>query len=298
MRTTPALVLLSLCILVTPSSARTDDAPETRAIPSVSATAGNAWLMLVATSCTDPDRETDFNAWYDDIDIPDVLEVPGYERARRGLRLGTAAEPVAALPDDQGRYVALYDIQSGNIDKTIIEMLMATRKMESRGRTTGLLKVTERVYYLRLAPPMQRARHPQTSSADAASNDGDDDYLFVERIDCCGSTAAARSFTDWYQHEHVARVLEQPGFERATRYELYRVLMIEPKTATRYLTVYELSARSTDEALQRMDTARALLRTQARSQGTFAENGSLMFMKIRDVRRPSSAAIQSENATR
>ena len=28
------------------------------------------WLMLVATRCTDPAREAQFNAWYDDIDIP------------------------------------------------------------------------------------------------------------------------------------------------------------------------------------------------------------------------------------
>jgi hypothetical protein len=35
---------------------------------------------------------------------------------------------VSALPADEGRYIALYDIASGNIDKTIIEMLMATRR--------------------------------------------------------------------------------------------------------------------------------------------------------------------------
>ncbi|HEY6926549.1 MAG TPA: hypothetical protein VI653_23900, partial [Steroidobacteraceae bacterium] len=39
------------------------------------------WLMLVRTVNTDPSKEQEFNAWYDDIDIPDVLKVPGYRRA-------------------------------------------------------------------------------------------------------------------------------------------------------------------------------------------------------------------------
>ena len=45
----------------------------------------NNWLMMVTTKSTDTAREAEFNDWYDDIDIPDVLAVPGYMRARRGL---------------------------------------------------------------------------------------------------------------------------------------------------------------------------------------------------------------------
>jgi hypothetical protein len=264
------------------NTATAPSAAGTPAPPTVSATAGNDWLMLVATQNTDPPREAEFNAWYDDIDIPDVLEVPGYQRARRGLRLGTAASPVTELPADEGRYVALYDISSGNIDKTIIEMLMATRKMEARGRTTDLLKVTERVYYIRHAPPTERGADLKSSTSAASGNE----YLYVERFDCCNDSGAERRFNEWYDRQHVASVLDEPGFERATRYELYRVLMIEPKTATRWLTVYELRAQSPEDAVRSMDAARASLREAARTQGHFAENGSMMFRKIRDVRRP------------
>ena len=57
-------------------------------------------------------------------------------------------------------------------------------------------------------------------------------------------------FNDWFDREHVASVLARPGFERATSYELYRVLMNEPKEASRYLTVYEFRARSPEEAVR------------------------------------------------
>ena len=134
----------------------------------VSATAGNDWLMLVATQITDPPREAEFNAWYDDIDIPDVLEVPGYQRARRGLRLGTATSPVTSCPPTKGAMSRSTTFDPANIDKTIIEMLMATRKMEARGRTTDLLKVTERVYYMRHAPPVEAPRRSACRARAAA----------------------------------------------------------------------------------------------------------------------------------
>ncbi len=46
------------------------------------------WFYVVKTKSTDPAREAEFNAWYDDIDIPDVLAVPGFMRARRAVHKG------------------------------------------------------------------------------------------------------------------------------------------------------------------------------------------------------------------
>jgi hypothetical protein len=259
-----ALVLLFANVLAGRASAAESTPPD------------DAWLMMVATRCTDAAREAQFNAWYDDIDIPDVLEVPGYMRARRGLRLGTPASPVSALPDDEGRYVALYDIASSAIDKTIIEMLMATRKMEARGRSTDLLKVTERVYYHRYSPPID---------AHSVASNGKREFLYVERIDCCRDAVTARRFNAWYDDTYLPETLETIGVLRATRYELYRVLMIEPKEASRYLTVYELQADSPEDAALKMNDLRQRLRAKAGSTGLFAESGSTMYAKIRDVKR-------------
>jgi hypothetical protein len=53
------------------------------------------WLMMVRTVNTDATKEREFNAWYDDIDIPDVLKVPGYWRARRGRTIQLTNAPIA-----------------------------------------------------------------------------------------------------------------------------------------------------------------------------------------------------------
>jgi hypothetical protein len=59
------------------------------------------WFYLVKSKPSDPAREAEYNAWYDDIDVPDVLEVPGFMRARRAVAVtlpgsvgGAASEPI------------------------------------------------------------------------------------------------------------------------------------------------------------------------------------------------------------
>ena len=236
------------------------------------------WLMMVATLCTDPKREADFNTWYNDIDIPDVLEVPGYQRARRGTIVDSVVPEPSPLPQI-GRYVALYDIDSEAIDKTIIEMLMATRKMESRRRSTDLLKVTERVYYHESAPAI-------TAAGPRAA--GGQEFLFLERVDCCGDAAAERRFNSWYTKTHLPQMLQRAGMQRATRYELYRVLMIEEQAASKYLTVFELTAPSLAAAQREADYARQQLLAGAPTDD-WTTKRSILYRKIRDVARPTGA---------
>jgi hypothetical protein len=236
------------------------------------------WLMIVATLCTDLQREADFNTWYNDIDIPDVLEVPGYQRARRGIIVDSAVPELSPLPQI-GRYAALYNIESYAIDKTIIDMLMATRKMESRRRSTDLLQVTERVYYHESAP---------TITALGSRAVGDQEYLFVERVNCCADAAAERRFKSWYAKTHVPQMLERAGMQRATRYELYRVLMIEEQAASKYLTVFELTAPSLAAAQREADYARQQLLAGAPTD-EWTTKRSIMYKKIRDVARPAGA---------
>src|SRR6516162_9447561 len=183
------------------------------------------WLMMVRTVNTDPTKELEFNAWYDDIDIPDVLKVPGYWRARRGRTLQLTAPAVAqsAEPQEQGHYVALYNIESSAMDKTIIDMLMATWKMLSEGRDTPLLRVTERAYYRQWTAPVTIA---------SAKGEGRNRFLVLERFDVAPG-ADSRRFESWYKGMSRKAAGDVSGVLRTTRYELYRVLMFEPKYAPR-----------------------------------------------------------------
>lgn len=174
-----------------------------------SAAIGSEWLMMVKSQNTDPAREADFEHWYNEIDIPDVLAVPGYERARRGHAVG----------DGQRPYVALYTIASSDMDKTIIAMLMASWRMDQLGRGTDLIKVTERIYYKR------------DGNAARSVGTGKPTHLYLHR---------SKGMT-----EKTLRAIVNAGLAvGATPYRVYNVLMHEPVAVPEELVVFELSAAS------------------------------------------------------
>ncbi len=236
------------------------------------------WLMLVATKNLDERQEAAFNHWYDDIDIPDVLKVPGYQRARRGLRQSVAGFSSPTAEGTDGRYLALYDIDTTSMDRTIIDMLLAAKKMDMTGRSIDALKVTERVYWRRHGAALEVAH------AKAA---GRNTFLYLERVSCCRDDATLSALDDWYDNTHLPDVARAgtPGLRRMTRYEVYRVVMVEPISVPRFLTVYEFEATSADNVVAAMREVNQQLAKADRMSEWFSDSGSAVFQQIREVRR-------------
>jgi hypothetical protein len=69
------------------------------------------YILTVATSPL-PGREDEFNRWYDEVHLAEVLAVPGFGSAARFVADG---EPAGTAP----RYLAIYDIDSDDIDATM-----------------------------------------------------------------------------------------------------------------------------------------------------------------------------------
>lgn len=218
--------------------------------PSSSEQGQRNWLMVVKSINTNPDRSAAFDAWYDDIDVPDVLKVPGYMRARRGQR--EDRDSGSGTTDVRDGYVALYDIRSADIDKTIIAMLMASWRMDQVGRSTELIKVVERVYYRRLAAPILGVTEHKRQ------------WLFLARTEQPPSFSSLR------------RLAANGHYNSATCYVLDRVLMHEPHSVPKYLTVFEIAADTLDEATSETKTIGAAL--PDRDHG--------MYLLITDKARP------------
>lgn len=236
----------------------------------------NNWLMMVKTRNTDPAKDAEFNDWYNKVDIPDVLEVPGYMRARRGFGQVIPEFPTPDLQPDKGQYIAFYNIKTGNMDKTIIDMLMASWEMEKEGHSTSLLKVTERVYYHQYTPAYE---------ARAAKSAGKNKYLYVVKINCCRDKVELAKFDAWYDGTYVPAVMKTPGFIRTTRYELYRVLMIKPVEIPPFLAVYEIEADTPEQALKNLHKTVDQLSAAGRMNKLYVEESSAIYLTINDVKR-------------
>lgn len=66
------------------------------------------YLLFAFSDCKDPKREKEFNDWYDNIHIPDMLEVPGMISATRWM----SAE---GKQGEIRKYLALYELETDDI---------------------------------------------------------------------------------------------------------------------------------------------------------------------------------------
>lgn len=72
-------------------------------------------VMVVETSPVDPSREDDFNDWYTNAHLPELLAVPGFVRARRFKVTGEPAE-------GRHRYLAIYEIEADDLSAPLAEL--------------------------------------------------------------------------------------------------------------------------------------------------------------------------------
>ncbi len=77
-------------------------------------------ILLVQSSPTSPDREDEYNDWYDNVHLDEVCSIPGFVGARRYKLSDTnIVAPEGALP-----YLAIYEIESDDLAATLNELVV------------------------------------------------------------------------------------------------------------------------------------------------------------------------------
>ena len=93
--------------------------------------------MIIASNCNDKKRETEFNEWYNKLHIPDVLSgCPDFKKASRYKTLGDDRKT-------KGKYLAIYEIETNDIKKTMEAHAQNMQNVRKMGRFTDLFS---RVY--------------------------------------------------------------------------------------------------------------------------------------------------------
>ena len=64
-------------------------------------------LWMVTTRCTDPAREAEFNRWYDEVHLPDLLSVPHIVAAQRYTLAGPPSQT-----EPGAQYLAVYELDT------------------------------------------------------------------------------------------------------------------------------------------------------------------------------------------
>jgi hypothetical protein len=89
------------------------------------------YMFFVFSDCKDPSRENEFNEWYNNFHVPDMLEISGMIKATRW----TSASD---KPNQRRKYLALYELETDDIDKFDADVRKATMSTIKRGRFSDL----------------------------------------------------------------------------------------------------------------------------------------------------------------
>ena len=114
------------------------------------------YLFFTYSDCKDPDREDEYNEWYNTKHVPDMLEIPGMIQATRWI---SGEERTGK----QRKYLAMYELETDDIEEFDNKVREATMSSIERGRFSDLPAFeppdVPRFYYQIL--PVQK---PKTSS--------------------------------------------------------------------------------------------------------------------------------------
>jgi len=90
--------------------------------------------VLVFTNCADPAREKEFNEWYDNTHVPDVLETPGFVGCTRYEMIGNPGP-------GQGKFLAVYEVESDDLPSTMAGLQQRVAQLAAQGRMIDCLRV-------------------------------------------------------------------------------------------------------------------------------------------------------------
>jgi hypothetical protein len=177
----------------------------TRSIPSANGLI-TVWLDVPL------EREEEFNDWYNREHLPQVVHLPGFVRARRYY-----------CDEAPLRYLAWYD----TVDETVesgpdFQRLVAEPTPWSMRMRRFYGEKRER-FNLRLMRDVGTV--PET----------DTPWLYIVHTDIPEEIVA--EYNEWYDREHLPRLVTVPGVVRARRYAA-------TAASPRYLTAYELEDRN------------------------------------------------------
>jgi hypothetical protein len=106
------------------------------------------WLMIVETNCNDFSQEKEFNEWYDNVHLQDVLSVDGIVRASRYEN----SNPT----EGRGKYLALYEIESADVSQVMASLSDGMTKWTEQGRISELVTILSGRLYRQITPPVER----------------------------------------------------------------------------------------------------------------------------------------------
>ena len=163
---------------------------------------------FVLSNSRDPGRIDEFERWYTDIHIPDMLETEGYVR-------GTRYRLAAGLRDASPEILVLYELDSPDDYRTLNQKMMENMaRKQAAGRTSDLMESVTAGFFEQVSEtPVWSARGAGSSGVLARPPQA----LLLE-LAACTDAARIDEVDAWYASAHDPALLRAPAVLNVTRY--------------------------------------------------------------------------------
>jgi len=191
--------------------------------------------------------EAAFNAWYDDIHIPDLLKLDIINGAQR-FKVANAGQ-ILRMKDGSThapRYVTLYFLNNGSSKAMLDTLATARPEWIAKGRLPDIFRAGQYGVYETITPRRNRI-----------GSSTDDKGVFIVYTQPNATRDA--DFNSWYDEIHIPDLLKLKGINGAQRFKgggqtvrLKNGEMVEAP----YVTLYYLNTGNADEVTGDLDAAR------------------------------------------
>lgn len=93
--------------------------------------------LFVVKSNPVPGKEAEFNRWYTEIHLPEVIQIEGFQSAQR-FRLNENQ----VQPDQSHTYLAIYEIDSANVAATLENLGNATQLTQNQAIELATIEIS------------------------------------------------------------------------------------------------------------------------------------------------------------
>lgn len=196
-------------------------------------------IILEYVGCTDPNREYEFNHWYNKIHIPKLKQIRGVADIYRYRNLAQE------LREGQARYLTIYRIVANDSVSVALNIQKTQQQMKESGHLIDccqiyLITTWEFLTFRHTVLPIQIRKYLPDGMPEA--------MLVVPSI--CTELKREEEFNEWYLYTHHHDLLETPGLVQTHRY-----VNMNPRSTPeegKYLALYEIDAESPGEVVRKI----------------------------------------------
>ncbi|MGE0542526.1 MAG: DUF4286 family protein [Dehalococcoidia bacterium] len=215
-------------------------------------------MLFVQMNCADPAHDDDFNRWYNEVHVPDVIATGWVENGRRYRNLA------ADLREGESRYLALYETDRWDMEDMIDSFRTVDGpRWREQGHTTTYSQLVRMSVVRRCGPPFR----PESSGFTTARTGTAPVSGLLLMLDICTEPAQEGNFNDWFNRHAIPELIATGPFHTAYR---FACAVREPDGSRLFATLCE-----TEAADPRAEVARFLEQWQPSSaRPAFAQHQS------------------------